>query len=119
METRINDVLTLLDKKSYLRLKLFQLFAINSIDGMKFYYHMGQKAQQPIIGALYNKIMSVYYKHVHTSAIKLPLADIEEFIKGASHLSVGPCPCRLIFDEDTCEAPIYTCIRVNYFSEPQ
>ncbi len=117
MNTKINEVLTSLDKKSYLRMKLFQLFAINSIDGMKFYYHMGEKAQQPVIGRFYAKLMSTYYKYVHTNAIKLPLADIEEFIMGASQLSVGPCPCRLIFDEGTCEAPIFTCIRVNYFSE--
>ncbi len=117
METKISNMLTLLDKKSYLRHKLFQLFAINSIEGMKFYYHMGEKAQIPFIGKFYSKLMSTYYKYVHTSAIKLPLKDIEEFIAGASHLSVGPCPCRLIFDKETCQAPIYTCIRVNYFSE--
>ena len=117
MKTKINDVLTLLDKKSYLRHKLFQLFAINSIEGMKFYYHMGEKAQTPVTGKFYGKLMSTYYKYVHTNSIKLPLKDIEDFIAGASHLSVGPCPCRLIFDKKTCTAPIYTCIRVNYFSE--
>ncbi len=117
MATRINEVLTSLDKKSYLRSKLFQLFAIDSIDGMKFYYHMGEKAQQPFVGRFYAKLMSAYYKYVHTNAIKLPLSDIEAFIMGASHLSVGPCPCRLIFEKETCEAPIYACIRVNYFSE--
>ncbi len=115
--TPINEVVTLLEKKSYLRHKLFQLFAINSIEGMKFYYHMGEKAQQPVLGKLYKKLMETYYKYVHTSAVKLPLKDMEAFIRGASHLSVGPCPCRLIFDKETCEAPIFTCIRVNYFSQ--
>lgn len=117
MATQINEVLTVLDKKSYLRLKLFQLFAIDSIDGMKFYYHMGEMAQRPLVGRFYAWLMSTYYKYVHTSAIKLPLADIEAFIMQASHISVGPCPCRLIFDKETCDAPIYACIRVNYFSE--
>jgi|GEM_PF-2113092 len=115
--TPINEVITLLDKKSYLRHKLFQLFAINSIEGMKFYYHMGEKAQHPIFGKFYKRLMETYYKYVHTSALKLPLKDMEAFIQGADHLSVGPCPCRLIFDREACEAPIFTCIRVNYFSQ--
>jgi formate hydrogenlyase subunit 6/NADH:ubiquinone oxidoreductase subunit I len=117
MKSRINEVLTLLDKKSYLRKKLFQLFAINSIEGMKFYYYMGEMSQKPYIGWFYAKLMNTYYKYVHTNSVKLPLKDIEAFIKGASHLSVGPCPCRLIFDNNDCDAPIYTCMRVNYFSE--
>ena len=72
---------------------------------MKFYYHMGEIAQKPFTGRFYRKLMSTYYRYVHTSAIKLPLKDIEEFIKGSSHLSVRPCPCRLIFDNETCQAP--------------
>lgn len=116
-KTKINDLLTLLEKKSYLRLKLFQIFAINSIDGMSFYYSMGKKGQQPVWGIFYKKLMNSYYKYVHTNAIKLPLKDIEEVINRADHLSVGPCPCRLIFDKDECEAPIYSCVKVNYFSE--
>lgn len=120
MQTRdmeISEVLTLLDEKSYLRNTLFKLFAINSIEGMKFYYHMGEKSRTPVFGRFYARLMSTYYKYVHTSAIKLPLQDVEAFIRKSSHLSVGPCPCRVIFDKEGCTAPIYTCIRVNYFSE--
>jgi Pyruvate/2-oxoacid:ferredoxin oxidoreductase delta subunit len=32
-------------------------------------------------------------------------------------VSVGPCPCRVIFDKNKCDAPIYTCLKINYFSE--
>ncbi len=116
MEEKINDVLTILDDKSYLRSQLFKLFAINSIDGMKFYYFMGEKSQLPVIGLFFKKLMESYYKHVHTGAVKLPLDDIEEVIRKADHVSVGPCPCRLIFDKNECEAPVFTCIKINYFS---
>jgi Pyruvate/2-oxoacid:ferredoxin oxidoreductase delta subunit len=110
-------VVTLLDNKSFLRMNLFRLFAINSIDAMEFYYFMGEKAQIPVIGKAVNKLMSAYYKYVHTSAVKLPLKDIEEVINQASHISVGPCPCRVIFDKNGCDAPIYTCLKINHFSK--
>jgi ferredoxin len=117
VNTKINDVLTALDKKSYLRLKLFQLFAIDSIDGMRFIYNFVDKSRRPYVGWFYSWFMSKYYKYVHTGAVKLPIADIEAFLMNASHVSVGPCPCRLIFDKGSCDAPIFTCMRVNYFSE--
>ncbi len=115
-KTKINDVITLLDNKSFLRMNLFRLFAINSIDGMAFYYHMGEMGQLPVIGGFFKKLMASYYKYVHTSAVKLPLKDIEEVINSASHVSVGPCPCRIIFDKNKCDAPIYTCLKINHFS---
>lgn len=117
MEKVINDVVVLRDNKSFLRKNLFRMFAINSIDGMEFYYFMGEMAQLPIIGKAANKIMTAYYKHVHTNAVKLPLKDIEEVINGCDHVSVGPCPCRIIFDKNDCDAPIYTCLKINYFSK--
>ena len=97
-------------------MNLFRLFAINSIDGMSFYYDMGKMAQLPVIGGLVKKLMASYYKYVHTSAVKLPLKDIEAVINSASHVSVGPCPCRIIFDKNKCDAPIYTCLKINHFS---
>lgn len=115
-KTKVNDVVTLLDNKSFLRMNLFRLFAINSIDGMAFYYHMGEMGQIPVIGGLFRKLMASYYKCVHTSAVKLPLKDIEEVINSAQHVSVGPCPCRIIFDKNKCDAPIYTCLKINHFS---
>lgn len=117
IKTKINDVVTMLDNKSFLRMNLFRLFAINSIDGMGFYYYMGEKAQLPIIGKVVNKLMNAYYKYVHTSAVKLPLKDIEEVLNNASHISVGPCPCRIIFDKNKCDAPLYTCLKINHFSK--
>lgn len=33
IKTKVNDVVTILDDKSFLRMNLFRLFAINSIDG--------------------------------------------------------------------------------------
>lgn len=117
MEKVINDAVVLRDSKSYLRQNLFKLFAINSIDGMKFYYFMGEMAQVPIIGKAAAKMMEAYYKHVHTNAVKLPLKDIEEVIHSCDHVSVGPCPCRIIFDKNDCDAPIFTCLKINYFSK--
>lgn len=117
MEERINDVLTLLDDKSYLRTQLFKLFAINSIDGMKFYHFMGEKSQIPVIGRFFKALMGSYYKHVHTAAVKLPMKDIEDVIRRADHVSVGPCPCRVIFEKSECDAPIFNCMKINYFSK--
>lgn len=114
--TEVNKVVNLLDNKSFLRLNLFRLFAINSIDGMAFYYRMGEMAQIPVIGVFFKKLMASYYKYVHTSAVKLPLKDIEDVINSAKHVSVGPCPCRIIFDKNKCDAPIYTCLKINHFS---
>jgi ferredoxin len=117
MEKIVNDVITLRDSKSFLRKNLFRLFAINSIDGMEFYYFMGEMAQRPIVGKAAKMLMTSYYKHVHTNAVKLPLKDIEDVINNCDHVSVGPCPCRVIFDKNDCTAPIYTCLKINYFSK--
>lgn len=118
MEKRINDVLTLMDDRSYMRNQLFKLFAINSIDGIRFYYHMGEKSKSSPFGFFYKSLMEAYYKYVHTSAVKLPLADIEEVIMASEHVSVGPCPCRIIFEEETqCKDPIFTCLKINHFSK--
>lgn len=114
---KINDVVTLLDKKSYLHSILFKKFAIESIDGMEFYYRFGEKSQLPYIGIFYKVMMTAYYKYVHTSSIKLPLKDIIAVIEKAHSFSVGPCPCRIILHHDECDAPLYTCLRINYFSE--
>ncbi|MCG8471997.1 MAG: 4Fe-4S binding protein [Desulfobacterales bacterium] len=117
MEKRINDVLTLMDDRSYMRNQLFKLFAINSIDGIRFYYHMGEKAKNSSFGIFYKRLMEAYYKHVHTCAVKLPMADIETVILESDHVSVGPCPCRIIFaDQNDCQDPLFTCLKINHFS---
>ncbi len=118
MEKRINNVLTLMDDKSYLRNQLFKLFAIDSIEGIKFYYSMGEKSKIPFFGKFFKKLMESYYKNVHTSAIKLPLKDIEQVVNESYHVSVGPCPCRIIFGEDNqCDDPVFTCLKINHFSK--
>ncbi|ABW65933.1 4Fe-4S binding protein [Desulfosudis oleivorans] len=117
MEKRINDVLTLLDNKSYLRTFFFRFFAMTTMDYIKFVYWSAEKSRTPVIGRLFKFMSESYYKNVHTSAIKLPLKDIEDVILNCDHVSVGPCPCRIIFDDGTCKAPVYTCIKINYFSK--
>lgn len=118
MEAKINNFLTLMDDRSYMRSQFFKLFAIDSINGIKFYYSMGEKSKKPIIGRFYKKLMEAYYKNVHTSAVKLPLKDIEKVIEESDHISVGPCPCRILYaEENKCEDPIYTCFKINSFSK--
>ncbi len=118
MKKKINNVLTLMDDRSYMRNQFFKLFAIDSINGIKFYYSMGEKSKKPFTGIFYKKLMEAYYKNVHTSAIKLPLADIEKVIEESDHISVGPCPCRILYSEDNnCEDPLFTCLKINSFSK--
>ena len=117
MEKKINDVMTLLDDKSYLRTKFFKYFIIDTIDYIKFMYAAGRSSKFPIVGRLSKLLTESYYKNIHTSAVKLPLQNIEDVIMNADHLSVGPCPCRVIFDTGECKAPVFNCIKINHFSE--
>ncbi len=116
MDLRINRAVRLQDDRSFMRRQLFRLFALNSVDAIKFYYFMGEKSQLPVIGRAFKTLMEQYYKHVHTAAVKLPLRDIEEVINATEHISVGPCVCRAVFDAG-CDAPVFTCLKINYFSK--
>jgi Pyruvate/2-oxoacid:ferredoxin oxidoreductase delta subunit len=116
MDQRVNPAVRLVDDRSFMRRQLFRLFALNAVDAIKFYYFMGEKSQLPVVGHAFKALMTAYYKHVHTAAVKLPLQDIEEVINATEHISVGPCACRAVFDKG-CDAPLYCCIKINTFSK--
>lgn len=113
----ISDVVTLIDNKSYLQQDYFKKFALDSVEAMVFYDSFGQKAKKKYVGWLYKWFYEQYYKYVHTSALKLPLNEIEKILENAESLSVGPCPCRLVLANNNLEAPLYTCIHINRFSD--
>ena len=117
MNKQINEAVTLLDNKSLTRKSLFKKLALNSVDGMRFYDFLVDQTQLPVIGDTIKKLVILYYKHIHTNAVKLPLQDIEEVINQAEQLTIGPCSCRLVFDHHDCDVPLYTCMRINTFSE--
>ena len=118
MNMQINEAVTLRDKVSFIRKSLFKILALNSVDGMRFYEFLIDSAQLPLVGIPLKQFVLMYYKYIHTSTVKLPLRDIEKVIENARQVSVGPCPCRLLHDEDReCDAPLYVCMRINSFSE--
>lgn len=115
---QINEAVSLRDKESFVRKNLFKMLALNGVDGMRFYEFLIGVAQRPLIGIPLKRFLLLYYKYIHTNTVKLPLRDIEKVIENAAHVSVGPCPCRLLHDDDQeCGAPLYVCMRINYFSE--
>jgi Pyruvate/2-oxoacid:ferredoxin oxidoreductase delta subunit len=116
MDQQINAAVRLQDDRSFMRRQFFRLFALNSMDAIKFYYFMGEKSRTPVVGPLLKALMTEYYHHVHTAAVKLPRQDIEDVINAADHVSVGPCGCRAIFGDGKCDAPMFACIKINYFS---
>lgn len=113
----VSDVVTLVDNKSYRYKDYLTKFAINSVEAMNFYYSFGQLAKKPYTGWIYKKFYEQYYKYVHTASIKLPLFEIEKLIDSADSISVGPCPCRLILANDNTKVPLWTCIKINRFSD--
>ncbi len=42
----------------------------------------------------------------------------KSLIEESDHVSVGPCPCRILYaEENNCEDPLYTCFKINHFSK--
>ena len=114
-EKQINDVLRIIDWDSPFRKNLLKKLFINSIDATRFYDFMGRLSQRPVIGSLLKKTLKLYYRYIHTNSIKLPMEQMEQVISSAEDLYVTPCPCRLTFVNNSCEAPLFTCIRINTF----
>jgi Pyruvate/2-oxoacid:ferredoxin oxidoreductase delta subunit len=117
MEVTVTEAVTLFDKNSRARKSLFALMAISGpVDVLRFMEFLAPLTRVPVIGAFIKVYLVWYYKYVHTKSVKLPLKDIEAVINAASEISIGPCVCRLIHD-DRCDTPLYTCMRINSFSE--
>ena len=106
--------ITLLDSRSRIRNDFLKLWFRNAIDGIRFYAMMGRLTQAPIIGSSIKKSLYLYYRYIHTNSIILPLEDIEEILQNANDIYVEPCPCRLAEGEELCEAPLFTCMRINH-----
>lgn len=117
MDAQVNEAVVLQENTSSFRKSLLKKLAINSVDGMRFYDFLVDQTQLPVIGNPLRKLAASYYKHIHTNSVKLPLQDIEKVISQAEQVSIGPCSCRLIFDHHDCDAPLYTCMRINTFAE--
>ena len=116
MKTQVSEVVTLFDKNSFVRRSLFRRLALNPVDGLRFYEFTGELTKLPIIGIFFKEYMRLYYKYIHSRSVKLPIEEIEKVIKNATHISVGPCPCRMIH-EGNCDKPLYSCMKIDSFSE--
>lgn len=104
---------TIFDSRSYIRNDFLKKWFPNSVDGIRYYAMMGEMSQKQLIGNHIKKALYLYYRYIHTNSIILPLKDIEEIIWNASDIDVDPCPCRLSEAVDACDAPLYTCMRIN------
>lgn len=111
------DAITLLDSNWRMRDSLLRGWFINNIDALRFYDFGARMSRVPIGGCLLKKTLNLYYRYIHTNSLIFSLQDIEEIIGNASDIYVDPCPCRLIANKDTCEAPLFCCMRINHSAE--
>lgn len=84
------------------------------MDAIRFYHFTGTLARLPVVGRFVKKGLHLYYRYLHTNSLVFPLKEMEAVIETATDLYVDPCPCRVIAEDNRCDAPIYTCMRINH-----
>ena len=109
-----SEAFNVLDSKGKIRTNLLKKYLPNSIDSIRFYHFTGKIANLPIIGSFVKKGLYLYYRLIHTNSLVFPLHEMEKAIETAVDIYVDPCPCRVIAEEDACDAPLYTCMRINH-----
>ncbi len=109
-----SEALNILDTKSKTRANLLKKYLPNTIDSIRFYHFTGKLAALPFIGRFIKKGLYLYYRLMHTNSLVFPLHEMEKAIETAVDIYVDPCPCRLIAEEKACDAPLYTCMRINH-----
>lgn len=103
-------------KRARIRRNFLRKRFSNGVDLIRFYWLMGRVAAFPILGRWFVRpILNLYTKYIDNNGVVLPFAQIEEIIASSHSLFVEPCDCRLEFDK--CDAPLYTCIRINLAAE--
>ncbi len=109
-----SKALNILDSKNKIRTNLLKKYLPNTIDSIRFYHFTGRLANLPVIGGFVKKALYLYYRLMHTNSLVFPLYEMEKAIETACDIYVDPCPCRIIAEEDACDAPLYTCMRINH-----
>ncbi len=109
-----SEPMTILDNKSKVRTNLLKKYLPNTIDSIRFYHFTGKLAKLPVVGPFVKKGLYLYYRLIHTNSIVFPLKEMEKAIETAVDIYVDPCPCRVIAEKDACDAPLFTCMRINH-----
>lgn len=109
-----SKALKVLDSKGWVRTNLLKRYLSSTVDAIRFYHFMGKVARIPLIGIPVKQTLSLYYRYLHTNSLIFPIHEMEKVIETATDIQVDPCPCRVIAEEDACDAPLYTCMRINH-----
>ncbi len=109
-----SKALNIIDSKGKIRTSLLNKYLSNTIDSIRFYHFTGKLAGLPVIGRFVKKALYLYYRLLHTNSLVFPLYEMEKTIETAVDIYIDPCPCRVIAEEDVCDAPLFTCMRINH-----
>lgn len=109
-----SDALKILDNNGMVRTNLLKKYLPSTIDAIRYYHFTGKLARLPVAGRFIKKALYLYYRYLHTNSLVYPLKDMEKAIETATDIYVDPCPCRAIAEDEACDAPLYTCMRINH-----
>ena len=109
-----SEALNILDSKDWVRTNFLKRYLPSTIDAVRYYNHMGRLTTLPILGFFIKRVMYLYYRYLHTNSLVFPLEEMEKVIENATDIFVDPCPCRVDAGDSACDAPLYTCMRVNH-----
>jgi len=116
MKSTYDPFVPIKDNRSPGREKFLKKWFNNNLDVLRFLYFLGEQTRIPVLGSLFIKpIIQMYYDNIHPGSFIIPRKDIEAIVNSSSYLAIDPCICR-IFNQN-CDAPIYTCLRINFAAE--
>lgn len=109
-----SEALDVVDNTGKVRTNFLKRYLPGTMDAIRFYHFTGTLAQLPVVGRFVKKGLHLYYRYLHTNSLVFPLREMEAVIETATDLYVDPCPCRAVAEEKSCDAPLYTCLRINH-----
>lgn len=109
-----SESLNIQDSDGKIRSNLLKKYLPNTIDAIRFYHFTGKLAGLPVVGPFIKKGLYLYYRYMHTNSLVYPLREMEAVINTATDIYVDPCPCRVVAEDQACDAPLYTCMRINH-----
>ncbi len=118
MHASLEDSVKVQDNQSRIRENFLKRWFSNNLDVMRFFHFLARQTEIPILGTIFLRhIMQTYYHNIHPGSFILPRKEIEAVINKSTALFIDPCICRVFKDDSACDAPLYSCLRINFAAE--